>query len=242
MQVWYDPAYRLPIPSLEARTAFDLRRADLVAWYLVQSGAIVRGDLRTPARVSFEDLSLVHDVAYLERLDGPDELARIFGVDSHAVPIASTLDAIRRACGGTLAAAREALRSKRATVNLFGGFHHAGRAFGGGLCALDDVAVAIAVLRRDRWSGVAAVIDLDAHPPDGIADCLAGDAWVGSISGAHWSRLAGVDETVLARGDGGRPVPRGARCAPRPSAASRPRVRDCRRRRARGRPARLARA
>jgi hypothetical protein len=82
LQVWYDPAYRLPIPSLEGPTAFDLRAADLVAWYLVQSGAIVRGDLRTPMRVSFEELALVHDVAYLERLDGPDELARIFGVDS----------------------------------------------------------------------------------------------------------------------------------------------------------------
>ena len=205
LQVWYDPAYRLPIPALEGPTAFDLRRADLVAWHLVHSGAIVRGDLRTPARVSFEDLALVHDVAYLERLDGPDELARIFGVDSAAIPVASTLDAIRLACGGTVAAAREALRSKRATINLFGGFHHAGKAFGGGLCALNDVAVAIAVLRRDGWRGTAAVIDLDAHPPDGLADTLAGNAWIGSISGAEWAALAGVDETVLPAGTTGGP-------------------------------------
>src|SRR3982751_642097 len=93
LQVWYDPAYRLPIPSLEGPTAFDLRRADPVAWSLSQPGAIVRGDLRTPMRVSFEELTLVHDVAYLERLDGPDELARIFGVHSTAIPVASTLDA-----------------------------------------------------------------------------------------------------------------------------------------------------
>jgi acetoin utilization deacetylase AcuC-like enzyme len=195
----------LPIPSLEGPTAFDLRRADLVAWYLVQSGAIVRGDLRTPSRVSFQDLALVHDVAYLERLDGPDELARIFGVDGGAIPIASTLDAIRLACGGTVGAAREALRSKRATLNLFGGFHHAGRAFGGGLCALNDVAVAVAVLRRDGWRGTACVIDLDAHPPDGLADCLAGEAWIASISGAQWAALAGVDETVLPAGTTGAP-------------------------------------
>jgi acetoin utilization deacetylase AcuC-like enzyme len=167
----------------------------------VQSGAIVRGDLRTPVRVSFEDLGLVHDVAYLERLDGPDELARIFGVD--VVPIATTLDALRLACGGTVAAAREALRSKRATMNLFGGFHHAGRAFGGGLCALDDVAVAVALLERDGWTGRVVVIDLDAHPPDGLADCLAGKAWIGSISGAAWAALEGVDETVLTPGASG---------------------------------------
>jgi hypothetical protein len=43
------------------------------------------------------------------------------------------------------------------------------------------------------------VLDLDAHPPDGIADCLAGDGevWIGSISGSDWGPLAGVDETVL---------------------------------------------
>ena len=205
LQVWYDPAYRLPIPSLEGPAAVDLRRADLVAWYLVQSGAIVRGDLRTPLRVSFEELALVHDVAYLERLDGPDELARIFGVDSAAIPVASTLDAIRLACGGTIAAAREALRSKRGTINLFGGFHHAGRAFGGGFCALNDIAVAIAMLRRDGWRGTAAVIDLDAHPPDGLADTLAGDAWIGSISGAEWAVLEGVDETALPAGTTGAP-------------------------------------
>ena len=37
--VWYDRRYRLPLPSIEARTGFDARRADVVAWFLVESGA-----------------------------------------------------------------------------------------------------------------------------------------------------------------------------------------------------------
>jgi hypothetical protein len=49
-----------------------------------------------------------------------------------------------------------------------------------------------------------AVIDLDAHPPDGLAACFAGDgsAWVGSLSGSDWGPLPGVDETVLPEGAG----------------------------------------
>jgi hypothetical protein len=48
------------------------------------------------------------------------------------------------------------------------------------------------------------VIDLDAHPPDGTAECFAGDpsVFIGSISGADWGPLPGVDETVLDAGAG----------------------------------------
>jgi hypothetical protein len=48
------------------------------------------------------------------------------------------------------------------------------------------------------------VLDLDAHPPDGVAACLAGDgsAWIGSISGSDWGHLEGVDEVVLHEGTG----------------------------------------
>jgi hypothetical protein len=46
------------------------------------------------------------------------------------------------------------------------------------------------------------VLDLDAHPPDGIASCLDQDPrrWIGSLSGSDWGPLPGVDETVLAEG------------------------------------------
>ncbi|MCA3011490.1 MAG: histone deacetylase, partial [Myxococcaceae bacterium] len=45
---------------------------------------------------------------------------------------------------------------------------------------------------------------LDAHPPDGTAACLGRDAsvWLGSLSGAAWGALDGVDEVRLPDGTG----------------------------------------
>jgi Histone deacetylase domain len=69
---------------------------------------------------------------------------------------------------------------------------------------VNDVAVAVAVLRAEGFGGRVAVLDLDAHPPDGLAACFAGDAsvFLGSISGADWGPLPGVDETLLPEGTG----------------------------------------
>jgi hypothetical protein len=69
---------------------------------------------------------------------------------------------------------------------------------------VNDVAVAVATLRADGFRGTVAVLDLDAHPPDGTAACLAADpdAWLGSLSGADWGPLPRADETVLAAGTG----------------------------------------
>jgi Histone deacetylase domain len=113
---------------------------------------------------------------------------------------------VRLACGATLQAARSCLLPRprsvaRRELNLLGGFHHAGRSTNGGFCAVNDVAVAVAALRNDGFGGRVAVLDLDAHPPDGLADCLRGDGavWIGSISGSDWGRLPGVDETVLSQ-------------------------------------------
>src|SRR5207245_5704705 len=101
---------------------------------------------------------------------------------------------------GGRAGARRRLRSIASRrLDLLGGFHHAGRARNGGFCAVNDVAVAVAALRHDGFGGRVVVLDLDADPQDGIADCLAGDGavWIGSISGSDWGSLPGVDETVL---------------------------------------------
>ena len=205
--VWYDPRYRLPLPSLEPRTGFDARRADFAAWFLVESGAVPASRMRRPARISYEDLARVHSPELLDSLDRAETLARIYSVDSGGVQPAEMLSSIRLACGATLQAARSCLQPRtrrvaRRELNLSGGFHHAGRARAGGFCAVNDIAVAIAALRHEGFTGRVAILDLDAHPPDGTAECLRGDGdvWIGSISGSRWGPLPGVDETVLPEG------------------------------------------
>jgi len=202
LAVWYAPEYRLPMSGVEAAAGLEPRRADHVAAWLLACRAIPPSCLRRPERVTFEELDRVHTRELLESLARPEALARIFAVDPSDVPVDELVTTVRLSCGGTVAAAREALVTRRATLNLQGGFHHAGPGFAGGFCAVNDVAVALAAVRADGFSGRAVVLDLDAHPPDGIAACLANDprAWVGSLSGSDWGPLPGVDETVLPEG------------------------------------------
>lgn len=202
LNVWYDPAYRLPLANLEGPVGMEPRRADFVAWYLVDKHVVPPTAIRTPTPISYAHLGLVHDAAWLESLASPATLSRIFATDEDEIQIDPLLMTVRLACGGTLAAAEWALQNNNAALNLLGGFHHAGRTSGGGFCPVNDMTVALAVLRANGFTGHTAFIDLDAHPPDGTADCLRGDpkVWIGSISGCDWGALESVDETVLPKG------------------------------------------
>ena len=238
--VWYDPRYRLPMSGLEAVVGFDPRRPDFAAWWLRESGAVARGAVRRPHRISYENLARVHAPELLESLGRAEALAAIFSVDPSDVPVDEVMTTVRLACGGTLAGARETLRTRAPALNLLGGFHHAAPAAAGGNCPVNDVAVAVATLRAEGFAGRIAVLDLDAHPPDGLAACLAGDPErldrLPLRLGLGPPRAGGRDGA--AGGDRRRGVPRRARRAPRPDAAAAPRVRARGRRRPRGRPVR----
>jgi acetoin utilization deacetylase AcuC-like enzyme len=203
LAVWYHEAYRIPLPGFEASRGAQLRRSDYVAWYLTDARILRPEELRTPERIGYRDLARVHTGAWLEAIHAPETLARVFAMTPHEAAASTALNSARLACGGTLAAARLALRERRAALNLGGGFHHAEPDRGGGYCLVNDVAVAIAVLRAEGFAGRVCVLDLDAHPPDGTAACLRDDpnAWIGSISGTHWGDLPGVDETMIAGAD-----------------------------------------
>jgi acetoin utilization deacetylase AcuC-like enzyme len=204
LPIWYDPEYRLPLTGFGTRTGLDARRADLVAWFLLESRWVRRENLRTPARVRYDDIARVHGQQYLESLSQRETLAQIFGVDPWDVPVEELMRSVRLACGGTLAAVREALTRRGPTVNLAGGFHHAGPSYGSGLCPLNDIAIAVVALRHQGFAGQVAVLDLDAHPPDGTAACLREDerVWIGSLSGSAAVVVQGVDETILPDGCG----------------------------------------
>jgi acetoin utilization deacetylase AcuC-like enzyme len=203
VDVWYDAAYRLPFSGIEF-TGYDTRRADFSAWWLRESKAIAAPWWRAPRRASYAELSRVHDAALLESLSRPETLAAIFGVDPSDVPVDEVMRTVRLATGATIQAAGETLRRGKPQLNLLGGFHHAGPASAGGNCPVNDIAIAVAAVRADGFGGTIAVLDLDAHPPDGVAACLESDPshWIGSLSGSDWGPLPGVDEILLPEGTG----------------------------------------
>jgi acetoin utilization deacetylase AcuC-like enzyme len=206
LTVWFHPAYRLPLAGTEASTAMDSRRASHALHYLLKEHAIRAEDVVQPKPVSWADLGRVHTPDWLESLTHPETLAHVFAVDPADVVVDELIASVRLSCGGTVEACRTALERDEPMLNLLGGFHHAAPARGAGFCAVNDVAVAIAVVRAEGFSGQIAVIDLDAHPPDGTAACLKGDArvWLMSLSGVSWGPLEGVHDVVLPKGTGDR--------------------------------------
>ncbi len=205
LSVYAHPAYRPPLAGMEAVSGFEPRRAEMVATWLVDLGLLEPRELLVPQRATIDQLSRVHAPEHLEALASATTLARIFALDPSEVPVDEVMHTMRLAVGGTIEAARAALAREGPVLNLLGGFHHAGRTRAGGLSPLNDVAVAIAAVRDQGVDGVIAVLDLDAHPPDGTADCVQDDTkvWIGSISGSSWDLPSSVDETCLPAGTEG---------------------------------------
>jgi hypothetical protein len=110
--IWYDVAYRLPLAAVEGQSGIEPRRADLVVWHLLARRILSSRALNPPRLVSYEELARVHTPEHLESLSRPDTLARIFAVDPSEVAVDEVLRTVRLACGGTLEAARAALRSR----------------------------------------------------------------------------------------------------------------------------------
>lgn len=119
-----------------------------------------------------EDLIRVHDPdyvdAFLNQTLSPQAIRRI-GFPQVPELLSRTLSSV----GGTLAAARQALRDGFSGV-LAGGTHHAYRDFGSGFCVLNDIAVAAQTLLDEKLVGRVLVIDLDVHQGDGTAAIFAG--------------------------------------------------------------------
>jgi acetoin utilization deacetylase AcuC-like enzyme len=85
------------------------------------------------------------------------------------------------AAGGTTMAAREAL-VRGAGINIGGGFHHAFADLASGFCYINDLAVAIRVLQRERLIERAAIVDADLHQGNGTAHLFLNDPCVFTLS------------------------------------------------------------
>src|SRR5919107_258713 len=177
MHVFYTPRYYADIGEGHV---FPIRKFELVRDRLLGEGTLAPHEVVEPRPAAVEDVLLVHTEDYVTRLRAgaltPRELRRLGLPWSKALVRRSFL-----ATGGTLAAARAALAHGIAS-NLAGGTHHAFPDHGEGFCVLNDVAVTIRALRRDKLIERAAVVDCDVHQGNGTATIFEGDASVYTFS------------------------------------------------------------
>ena len=177
MRVSYCEGYYVSLPE---QHPFPMGKFPALRDILLREGLIQEKDMVGPEQAAWDDLRLIHSEDYL------DKLARggLSRKEERRLGLPWSAALVRRsrlAVGGTLQAARMALEDAIA-ANLAGGTHHAFPGFGEGFCVLNDVAVTIAVLRREEVIERALVIDLDVHQGNGTAAACQGEEAVYTFS------------------------------------------------------------
>jgi acetoin utilization deacetylase AcuC-like enzyme len=180
----------------------DPDRADRVLAFLREERLVPRQAVTRPRPASLEAILRVHTAEYLASLDRVEVVSQAMGTPLSDAERQDLLDHQRLGVGGTLRAARLALRTRRPALNLSGGYHHATPGQGMGFCLINDVAVAIAHLRHYGFAEPVLVVDLDLHDGNGTRAAFASDPTVHtfSIHNTHWEPAGGVASTALALG------------------------------------------
>ncbi len=174
--VIWSPAYEVDIGP----HVFPTAKYRMVRDRLLSEGVLDPADLVEAEPVTDEMLGLVHTPEYLEKVreNRFSAMERILLEVPFSIALA---DSSRICCGGTVQAARAAVRDGVA-VHLGGGFHHAFPGHGEGFCVLNDVAVAAATLLEEGAVSRVLIVDLDVHHGNGTASIFADDRRVFTFS------------------------------------------------------------
>ncbi|MCI0485082.1 MAG: histone deacetylase [Blastocatellia bacterium] len=177
MQAFYSHRYVIELP---AHHTFPIIKYAMIRERLVRENILKHERIAEPELADREEILLVHTEDYNDRLVAgrltASEIRRL------GLPWSERLvGRSRSSVAGTLRAARSALRDG-VGINLGGGTHHAFSDHGEGFCVLNDIAIAIRVLRAEGLIRRAAVIDCDVHQGNGTAAIFAADAEVFTLS------------------------------------------------------------
>ncbi|HJQ67677.1 MAG TPA: histone deacetylase [Blastocatellia bacterium] len=177
MRASYSDRYVIKLPD---NHRFPIIKYSMIRDRLVSDGTLRAAEIAEPKLARREEILLVHSADYYDRLAcgqlTPRELRRLGLPWSEALVSRS-----RFSVAGTIAAAHAAL-AEGVAANLGGGTHHAFRDHGEGFCVLNDIAVAIRLLRAEGLIRRASVIDCDVHQGNGTAHIFADDPEVFTLS------------------------------------------------------------
>jgi acetoin utilization deacetylase AcuC-like enzyme len=138
------------------------------------------GDFVEPPPASDDDIALVHHREYLRKLQ-TGKLSYLEALRLEVPYSPELVRAVWLCTGGSILAGRLALE-EGVGVNVGGGFHHAYPDHGEGFCVLNDFAVAIRRLQKDKTIEQAMTVDCDVHQGNGTAAIFGGDHTVFTLS------------------------------------------------------------
>jgi acetoin utilization protein AcuC len=137
--------------------------------------------LVTPSPAYKEDLLRVHDVSYVDLIFRLAEENKPYDIETPVSP--AILEAALLIVGGAIECGKAVCEGtvKRA-ISLGGGYHHAGRNYGGGFCLFNDIAVLVEHLRTKYGVKRFLILDYDVHFGNGTSDIYYQDPNVLHIS------------------------------------------------------------
>jgi acetoin utilization deacetylase AcuC-like enzyme len=195
----YNSLYEFELSALPV----DGLRAQRILSFLATEELLGRRAVAEGRPVSMRSLQRVHSDAYLDALEQTEYLTRLLGTRLTDADHDRFLTFQRAVVGGTVEAARLALRDRQLAINLGGGLHHAHADSGQGFCAFNDVATAVADARQRGFDAPVLVVDLDLHDGDGTRAIFADDPSVHTFS-IHNRTLGAPDalaSTTIELGD-----------------------------------------
>lgn len=167
----------LPLPPCHR---FPARKYPLLRRAVVESGLLAPEQLHIPEPATDEQLLLVHEPHYVERVKQGSLSVR--EVRRLGLPWSAELVARARcSVGGTIAACRAALQEGMA-IHLAGGTHHAFYDHGEGYCLFNDTVVAARSMQAEGRVQRVVVLDCDVHQGNGTAALTAGDPSIFTFS------------------------------------------------------------
>ncbi len=176
-RLYYSPDYYADIGDDHV---FPIKKFELVRDVLIKENTLSPLEVYEPPGAELDDILLVHDRDYVERLVS----GRLTAPEIRRLGLPWSDALVRRsflAVSGTVTAARYALENGISS-NLAGGTHHAFPDRGEGFCVFNDVAVAIRALQRNRRALRFLIIDCDVHQGNGTAFIFGDDERVFTFS------------------------------------------------------------
>ena len=159
----YSPKYGIDI----GEHVFPTSKYHLVRDLLIEEFELKIKDFIEPEPARDEDILLVHTPEYVKKLTtGALSQREEMTLE---LPYSKELAAVSWLCaGGTILASHLALKEGRA-FHIGGGFHHAFPDHGEGFCVLNDIAIGVMSLRKEKLINKAMVVDCDLHQGNGTA-------------------------------------------------------------------------
>lgn len=166
LPIWYHSIYT---DGIHPDARFPRDRYTKLVEKLLYSRFAPNINIRTPEKISRQNLLLAHDENYVDKfLNGELDEKQIKRIGltpwtPEIIPRTLTL------MGGAVSALEYVIENGGIAANLAGGTHHAHREFGSGYCIFNDLAVcAIMALENINFNRIA-ILDLDVHQGDGTA-------------------------------------------------------------------------